>query len=252
MSTTLEAIRNGVDTEQLFGTLDAIKADPTLARFQFRARNRWIDGAHNRTTIRDFYAANQEGISRAAEFVLDGALERDLRDSARSWNRLEQGSPIAVPSAYLESVGLRGGQEMNLITRDELRAKLDRGDEFKLVMTLSEFAYRAKHIPTSLHFEPVKETLGALNPGEEIVVYCADVHCSASIYAYYLLERAGYGRVRRYAGGIADLEAAGYPFEHGTPVAKTDQSGMERVPPRTTKDSRGTSSRWSRPCSCSS
>jgi uncharacterized OsmC-like protein len=71
MSTTTEAIRNGVDTEQLFGTLDAIKADTSLARFQFRARNRWIDGAHNRTTIRDFYAANQEDTSRAAEFVID-------------------------------------------------------------------------------------------------------------------------------------------------------------------------------------
>jgi len=71
MSTTAETIRNGVDTEQLFGTLDAIKAEPSLARFQFRARNRWIDGAHNRTTIRDFYAANQEDTSRAEEFVLD-------------------------------------------------------------------------------------------------------------------------------------------------------------------------------------
>ena len=71
MSTTTETIRNGVDIEQLFGTLDAIKADPSLARFQFRARNRWIDGAHNRTTIRDFYAANQEDSSRAEEFVLD-------------------------------------------------------------------------------------------------------------------------------------------------------------------------------------
>jgi uncharacterized OsmC-like protein len=71
MSTTAETIRNGVDTEQLYGTLDAIKADPSLARFQFRARNRWIDGAHNRTTIRDFYAANQEDSSRSDEFVLD-------------------------------------------------------------------------------------------------------------------------------------------------------------------------------------
>jgi uncharacterized OsmC-like protein len=72
MSTTTETtIRNGVDMAQLFGTLDAIKADPTLARFQFRARNRWIGGAHNRTTIRDFYAANQEDTSRAEEFVVD-------------------------------------------------------------------------------------------------------------------------------------------------------------------------------------
>ena len=71
MSTTAETIRNGVDTGQLFGTLDAIKGEPSLATFQFRARNRWIDGAHNRSTIRDFYAANQEDTSRSEEFVLD-------------------------------------------------------------------------------------------------------------------------------------------------------------------------------------
>ena len=52
MSTTLDTRRNGVDTEQLFGTLDLIKAQPELARFQFRATNRWIGGSHNRSTIR--------------------------------------------------------------------------------------------------------------------------------------------------------------------------------------------------------
>jgi uncharacterized OsmC-like protein len=71
VATTTESIRNGVDTAELFGTLDAVKADPALARFQFRARNEWIDGAHNRTTIRDFYAAKQEDTSRSADFVLD-------------------------------------------------------------------------------------------------------------------------------------------------------------------------------------
>ena len=71
MSTTEATIRNGVDTTQLFGTLDAVRADPSIAKFQFRARNRWIAGAHNRSTIRDFYAANQEDTSRTKEFVLD-------------------------------------------------------------------------------------------------------------------------------------------------------------------------------------
>ena len=71
MTTTETTLRNGVDRGQLFGTLDAIKADPTLARFQFRARNRWLGGAHNRTWIRDFFAANQEDTSRSDEFVVD-------------------------------------------------------------------------------------------------------------------------------------------------------------------------------------
>ena len=71
MSTTLERIRNGVDTDTLFATLDAVEAQPELGTFQFRVTNRWIDGAHNRTTIRDFYAANQEDTSRDEAFVVD-------------------------------------------------------------------------------------------------------------------------------------------------------------------------------------
>ena len=71
MSTTTERIRNGVDTEQMFGTLDAIKAQPELARFQFRAANRWVDGAHNRSTIQRFYGAGQEDESRDEPFVVD-------------------------------------------------------------------------------------------------------------------------------------------------------------------------------------
>ena len=69
--TDTHTVRNGVDTEQLFGTLDLIKAQPELARFQFRAINRWIDGTHNRSTIRDFYAAGGEDTTRTEEFVID-------------------------------------------------------------------------------------------------------------------------------------------------------------------------------------
>lgn len=64
-------VRNGVDTATLFSTLDAIKERPELARFQFRARNRWVDGAHNRSNIKDFYGAGTEDTSRAQAFTLD-------------------------------------------------------------------------------------------------------------------------------------------------------------------------------------
>jgi uncharacterized OsmC-like protein len=66
-----ERVRNGVDTGQMFGTLDAINAQPELARFRFRATNRWIGGAHNRSTIKDFYGAGQEDSSRAEAFEID-------------------------------------------------------------------------------------------------------------------------------------------------------------------------------------
>ena len=71
MARLIEPVRNGVDSTALFGTLDAIEAQPELARFQFRVSNRWIGGAHNRSTIKDFHGAGQEDRSRAEEFVLD-------------------------------------------------------------------------------------------------------------------------------------------------------------------------------------
>ena len=64
-------VRNGVDTTTMFATLDAIKAQPEIAKFQFRARNRWLGGAYNRSTIKDFYAACGEDTSRTEAFVLD-------------------------------------------------------------------------------------------------------------------------------------------------------------------------------------
>ena len=42
----------------------------TLARFQFRVRNRWIDGTQNRSTIKDFYGAGQEDRSRSKAFEI--------------------------------------------------------------------------------------------------------------------------------------------------------------------------------------
>ncbi len=71
MTTSTDTVRNGVDTASLFGTLDAVKAQPELGRFQFRARNVWLGGAHNRSTIKEFYGAGQEDTSRNRDFVLD-------------------------------------------------------------------------------------------------------------------------------------------------------------------------------------
>jgi uncharacterized OsmC-like protein len=71
VSTTTEMIRNGVDTHQLFATLDLINQQPGLARFQFRATNRWIGGTHNRSTIKDFYAAGGEDTTRSEAFQID-------------------------------------------------------------------------------------------------------------------------------------------------------------------------------------
>jgi uncharacterized OsmC-like protein len=71
MTTVTDTVRNGVDTQQMYATLDLIKSRPELARFQFRASNRWVDGAHNRSRIQGFYGAGQEDESRTEPFELD-------------------------------------------------------------------------------------------------------------------------------------------------------------------------------------
>jgi uncharacterized OsmC-like protein len=51
---------NGVDTPTLFATIDAVRAQPELARFQFRATNRWQQGNHSQSRIESFRGAGAE------------------------------------------------------------------------------------------------------------------------------------------------------------------------------------------------
>ena len=62
---------NGVDTPTLFGTLDVVKGQPDLAKFQFRARNRWQSGTLSETTISTFSGAGAEHTHKTT-FKLSG------------------------------------------------------------------------------------------------------------------------------------------------------------------------------------
>ena len=103
--------------------------------------------------------------------------------------------------------------KMDLISTQELKEKLDRGDDFKLVMALGEWEYNAKHIPGSLRVSTVEEALEALDPKDEIVLYDSGPRCPASRMACRVLRHHGYQRLRRYAGGLEEWEKAGYALE---------------------------------------
>jgi uncharacterized OsmC-like protein len=60
MTITDRPARNGVDVETLFATLDAVKSNPQIAEFQFRATNHWVSGTNSRSTIHEFHGAMQE------------------------------------------------------------------------------------------------------------------------------------------------------------------------------------------------
>src|SRR5574341_570538 len=71
-ATATATLVNGVNLDQLVGTINAIKGNPDIARFKFRAETEWVDGGHCRSTIQSFYGAGQEDASRSKPFVLEG------------------------------------------------------------------------------------------------------------------------------------------------------------------------------------
>ena len=60
---------NGVNVSQMKETVQAIKNQPELAQFQFRAHNQWYDGSHNQIHINNYYGTCQE-IPREQPFTL--------------------------------------------------------------------------------------------------------------------------------------------------------------------------------------
>lgn len=102
---------------------------------------------------------------------------------------------------------------VNVIAAAELKERLDRGDDFKLVNALGEWEFRAKHIPGSLHFPTIREALDDLKPDDDIVVYCSNPTCLASYSMYRELEKRGFKNIRRFEGGLVAWEDAGYPLE---------------------------------------
>ena len=106
MSTTInEHVRNGVDTATLFATLDAVKAAPEAAKFQFRASNEWLSGTHNRSTIDGFFGVGEER-SHERTFYFDADHPAVLvgRDngptrSSTCCTHLPRASPPAWPTS---------------------------------------------------------------------------------------------------------------------------------------------------------
>ena len=121
-----------------------------------------------------------------------------------------------------------GTEPVRTVGRDELKAKLDRGDDFKLIMALNRWAFEAKHIPGSVHFDSPAELYAAIRPQDDVIVYCSAVDCLSSVALYRDLVARGYSNVRRYAGGLLDWEEAGLPLEGSFVTASTSEAPAAR------------------------
>ena len=107
--------------------------------------------------------------------------------------------------------------ELSLIDREELRAKIERGDDFVLIDALAPMSYARSHLPgaVNLPLEWVNDRAERRIPSldTEIVVYCVDLECDSSVLVGERLAQLGYRNVRHYAEGKKDWMKAGLPVE---------------------------------------
>lgn len=115
-----------------------------------------------------------------------------------------------------------------IITREELEAKMDRGDDLVLVEALSREHYESSHLPGAINlpYEFVDEAERVLPEKDaEIVVYCMNTGCAASAEEARELEGMGYTKVLHYAGGKQDWMRAGLPVEGRRPMTDPPARG---------------------------
>ena len=104
------------------------------------------------------------------------------------------------------------------VTSDELRRKIEGGDEFVLVGALAPMAYAHSHLPGAINLppsavDPTRLARRMPDRGTEIVVYCANPDCEDSIATAQRLQALGYTNVCHYPGGKNEWRDAGLPLE---------------------------------------
>jgi rhodanese-related sulfurtransferase len=105
------------------------------------------------------------------------------------------------------------------LSRESLWQKIQDGDEFVLVDALAPMSYAMSHLPNAINITPewIDDRARRRIPDRdtEVVVYCADAACDASVTVANRLIELGYRNVRHYAEGKRDWMEAGLPLEGG-------------------------------------
>ena len=108
------------------------------------------------------------------------------------------------------------------ITREELKSKLDRGDNFYLVEALSRRHYEMSHLPGAINlpYEFVDDAKKVLpDKRTEIVIYCINEECEASREEARDLVEMCYVNVLHYVGRQAGLDQRRPPHGGGRKCA---------------------------------
>jgi uncharacterized OsmC-like protein len=123
---TPTTILNGVDAEALGAIIENVTHKPALGACRFRARNTWVTGAHNRTSVQGFYAAGGEDESRQQPFSFDSDEPPLVLGENRGANAVEFALTALASclTATLVYYGAAMGIELEQVTA-ELEGDMD-------------------------------------------------------------------------------------------------------------------------------
>ena len=113
--------RNGVNVDQLVGTIGAIQADPAIGAFTFKASSTWEAGGRSRGEIGDFVHAGAT-VDRGATFRLVGDEPPVLLGSNAGPNAVEL---LLQALAFCYGVGYAYNAAARGIELSELRYEVE-------------------------------------------------------------------------------------------------------------------------------
>lgn len=157
-----EKIVNGVNVDKLMQTMEAIKEKPETSKFNFRIDNYWIDGAHNRAVVSDFYGANQIHRRDRTFFTYDKSEHPVLLGDDRGANPVEYllvGLAGCVTTTLVYHAAARG------VKITQVDAKLDGDIDIQGLLGMSDDirpGYRSIRIKLQVKGDAPREKLEEL------------------------------------------------------------------------------------------
>ncbi|HXV46427.1 MAG TPA: OsmC family protein [Nitrososphaera sp.] len=183
--TSAENVVNGVNVEKLVQTMDAIRQDPEISKFNFRIENYWIEGAHNRAVVSDFYGANRTHRRDRTFFTYDKSEHPVLLGDDRGANPVEYllvGLAGCITTTLVYHAAARG------INITQVDARLDGDIDIQGLLGMSDKVrpgYKSINIKLKVKGDAPKEKL------EELVILAERLSPVADVVSHGTPVRVG-------------------------------------------------------------
>ncbi|MCG6873488.1 MAG: OsmC family protein [Betaproteobacteria bacterium] len=127
-------VKNGVNVEALLGAREALEKAPQAAKFTWRATNKWVNGTHSQTAVKEFFGLG-EGQSHRQEFTFEA-------DHPEIFASEDHGAtPVELVLAGLAScltAGVAAVAQMRKIQLRSVSATLEGGMDIQGILGMDE------------------------------------------------------------------------------------------------------------------